>query len=208
MMKEVDFMFTKRLLPLMLCLLLLIPLAACQKPETTGSSAPESTPSETYSKQEVLPEKLASPLPDAPWGTSLDDVKNRVEQAGETITINDWGNGTRVTMVPCSIYLPEDGFLGMPYADINFYTVDLRFHDDKLAEVWMYLEAESDQAIVDRLTEVYGEPTEVALEDWDFLATIAEFASDDTRLEITHVDRKPTPGKPIQYRLWFYTEIE
>lgn len=200
-------MFTKRLLPLMLCLLLLIPLAACQKPETTGSNAPESAPGETSSKQEVLPEKLASPLPDAPWGTSLDDVQAYIKQAGETGSLSDNKN-YKILVVPYSVYLPEDGFLGMPYADINFYTVDLRFHDDKLAEVWMYLEAESDQAIVDRLTEVYGEPTEVSLEDWDFLATIAEFTSDDTRLEITHVDEKPTPGEPIQYRLWFYTEIE
>lgn len=200
-------MFAKRLLPLALCLLLLIPLAACQKPETTGSSVPESTPSETSSKQEVLPEKLASPLPDAPWGTSLDDVQAYIKQAGETGSLSDNKN-YKILVVPYSVYLPEDGFLGLPYADINFYKANLRFYDDKLTEVWMYLEAESDQAIVDRLTEVYGEPTEVSLDDWAFLATIAEFESDDTRLEVTHADEKPTPGEPIEYRLWFYTEIE
>lgn len=201
-------MLKKRLLPLLLCFVLLIPLAACQKPETTGSSAPESTTSENASEQDVLPRGLTSPLPDAPWGTTLDDVEAAAEKAGAETGLSDNGSFMMLT-VPYTVYLSEDGFLGLPYADVNLYTMDLRFRDNKLAEVGMYVEAESDQAIVDLLTDVYGEPTEVSLDKWGgFYSVIAEFTSDDTRLDVCHIDSAPTPGKPIQYRLWFYAETE
>ena len=201
-------MFTKRLLPLLLCFVLLIPLAACQKPETTGSSAPESITSENASEQDVLPRGLTSPLPDAPWGTTLDDVEAAAEKAGAETSLSDNGSFMMLT-VPYSVYLSEDGFLGLPYADVNLYTMNLYFREEKLTEIQMYVEAESDQAIVDLLTDVYGEPSSTSLEDWsDTHSVIAEFTSDDTRLEVRHSSTKPASGTPVEYLLWFYAETE
>lgn len=208
LLKKVIFMLKKRVFALLLCFSLLTALAACQTSPATGSPAPESSASESSSAPEVLPDGLTSPLPGVPWGTALDDVKAAAEKAGAETGFSDAGTFSILT-VPYSVYLPADEFLGMPYADVNLFNMDLRFRDDKLAEVGLYVEAESDQAIVDLLTKVCGEPTEVSLDKWGgFYTVIAKFVSDDTRLDVCHIDAKPAPGQPIQYRLWFYAENE
>ncbi|MBR4888974.1 MAG: hypothetical protein IKU17_07505 [Clostridia bacterium] len=140
----------KRTIAILLCLLMLLTMAGCQKSGTASESAGKAS-------------AINPPVPGMTWGMTADEVTALLKNAGvEDVKTEQAAKLQMIFTHEQAVTLGADQFAGVPLYDLTSPIV-LFFECDKdgtnyLVKAAVNMAVENKEAAVDALTKEYGKP--------------------------------------------------